>query len=35
VLINLEEGKEDVAKDESGNEHHGTMYGGKWVKLKP
>lgn len=35
VLINLEEGQGDVAKDESGNEHYGTMHGGKWVKVKP
>lgn len=35
VLINLEEGKGDLVKDESGNEHHGTLHGGKWVKLKP
>lgn len=35
VLINLEEGQGDVVKDESGNEHHGTLHGGKWVKVKP
>ncbi|MBC7821291.1 MAG: LamG domain-containing protein [Planctomycetaceae bacterium] len=33
VLINLEEGQDDLAKDESGKGHHGTMHGGKWVKL--
>lgn len=35
ILINLEEGQGDVAKDESGNGHHGKIHGGKWIKLKP
>jgi len=35
VLINLEEGHGDSAKDESGNGHQVKIHGGKWIKLKP
>lgn len=35
VLINLEEGHGDSAKDESGNGHQVKIHGGKWIRLKP
>jgi hypothetical protein len=35
ILLNLEEGKDDMATDESGNAYHGKITGAKWVRIEP